>query len=394
MRRQVMHKQDIRQPRPAAAPVNAPEAEAADLRDFFDHVAIGCHSLAEDGTILDANSAELELLGYARDEFVGRNAADFFEDHAVAADLLRRLAAGEAVRDFEARLVARDGSLIDVVIDSSVIRRHGRWVGTRGIVRDNRGRKREQEALVQRERAYQRLLESLPGAFVWTGDVAGNITYVNPLFIEFTGRTIEEIRNGEWIEAVHPDDRAHTLSEWARILATGEAHEVINRFVSRDGVARWFLTRGVPIRDELGTIVSWLATSTDIDDQKRIEEAAQLSEQRWRTLASSLPGIIGTWSPAGEPLFFNDRWFEYTGLKPEGMTAADVRGVFHPKEVTAIEELWRESLRTGTAFSVEGRIRGHDGVYRWHLGSVAPIRDDAGTIRAWISSIIDIDEAK
>ena len=51
--------------------------------------------------------------------------------------------------------------------------------------------------MAERERAYQRLLESLPGTFVWTGDVTGQVTYVNQAFLEFTGRTIDEIRHGD-----------------------------------------------------------------------------------------------------------------------------------------------------------------------------------------------------
>src|SRR5512141_1419795 len=120
----------------------------------------------------------------------------------------------------------------------------------------------------------------------------------------------------------------------------------------------------------------------------------RLPELDWHTLANSLPAIVCIWTPTGKPFSFNERWFEYTGLSRADMTAADVQSVFHPKERVAIEDLWRESLVTGAAFSIEGRLRRHDGVYRWHLGSVAPIRDDAGAIRAWVSSVIDIDEAK
>ncbi len=309
-----MQEQDTRKLRAIPASANVPEVEDSDLRDFFDHVSIGHHSLAADGTILDVNRAELELLGYERDGYVGRNAADFFEERSVAEALLARLAAGESVRDYEARLVARDGTVIDVLIDSSVVWRDGRWARTRCLVRDNRARKREQKALADREREYHQLLESLPGAFVWAGDVHGNVTYVNSSFLEFTGLTMEDIRAGRWLASVHPDDRQQTTEDWARVLATGDACDVVNRFVSHDGVARWFLTRGVPIRDESGTTTSWLAMSTDIDDQKRAEEAAQLGEQRWRTLAGSVPAIIGMWSPRGEPYFFNERWFEYTGL--------------------------------------------------------------------------------
>jgi PAS domain S-box-containing protein len=119
-----------------------------------------------------------------------------------------------------------------------------------------------------------------------------------------------------------------------------------------------------------------------------------LDELGWRALANSLPAMVGIWSPGGVPLFFNDRWFEYTGLPRGSLTAGDVRDVFHPQEAPALEAMWRESLRGGEAFAVEARARRRDGVYRWHLGHAAPIRDATGAIKAWISSIIDIDPRK
>ncbi len=389
-----MKQPNLKDVQPQSAAPRPPEPELEDLRDFFEHVAVGLHSLAADGTILDVNRAELDLLGYARDEYVGHNAAEFFEDRAVAEDILARLGRGEAVRDYEARVVARDGSVIDVLIDSSVLWRSGEWARARCLLRDNRPRRREQDALAERERAYRRLLESLPAAFVWTGDANGNVTYINQHFLDYAGRTIEEVRDGRWIASVHPEDRQETADGWMTMLGSGNPHEFVHRILAHDGAARWFLTRAVPLRDDGGAVTSWLVTSTDIDDRKRAEEAARLSEERWRTLAASLPAIISTWSPRGRPLYFNRRWTEYTGLGRDARSIEDVRSVFHPQEAPAVEALWRDALRTGEAFAVEIRVRRHDGVFRWHLGSVTPVRDRAGTVRAWISTGIDIDDRK
>jgi PAS domain-containing protein len=62
-----------------------------------------------DGTLLRANQAELDMLGYARGEYVGRNIADFHVDQSVISDILRRLKAGETLRDTPAQLRAKDG---------------------------------------------------------------------------------------------------------------------------------------------------------------------------------------------------------------------------------------------------------------------------------------------
>src|SRR5258707_555864 len=82
-----------------------------DLEDFFDRAMVGMHWESADGTILRSNQAELDMLGYTREEFVGRNIAEFHVDPAEAAEIRRRLRAGESVRDFEVRLRHRDGSI-------------------------------------------------------------------------------------------------------------------------------------------------------------------------------------------------------------------------------------------------------------------------------------------
>lgn len=97
-----------------------------DLADFLDHAPVAIHSIDATGTIVWANRAELELLGYAADEYIGRPVAAFHVDPDVLADLVERLAHGETLRDREARLRARDGTIRHVLISSSGQTRDGR----------------------------------------------------------------------------------------------------------------------------------------------------------------------------------------------------------------------------------------------------------------------------
>ena len=91
------------------------------LRDFIETSTIGLHWVGADGTILWVNQAELDLLGYAREEYVGRNIAEFHADEPVINDMLRRLNRGETLRDYPARLRHRDGSIRHVLLNSSVL---------------------------------------------------------------------------------------------------------------------------------------------------------------------------------------------------------------------------------------------------------------------------------
>ena len=110
-------------------------SEAA-LRDFIETSTIGLHWVGADGTILWVNQAELDLLGYAREEYVGRNIAEFHADESVINDMLWRLTRGETLRDHPARLRHRDGSIRHVLVDSSVLFEDGKFVHTRCFTRD------------------------------------------------------------------------------------------------------------------------------------------------------------------------------------------------------------------------------------------------------------------
>ena len=126
------------------------------LRDFLETAAVGMHSVGPDGTIVWANRAELDLLGYAHDEYVGHHIADFYVDRAVIDDILARLASGERLCDQPARLRHKDGSHRDVLLDSSVLWEDGRYIHTRCFTRDVtevRRLEREHIDLLERERA-------------------------------------------------------------------------------------------------------------------------------------------------------------------------------------------------------------------------------------------------
>jgi PAS domain S-box-containing protein len=106
------------------------------LTDFFETAAIGLHWLGDEGTVLRANQAELDMLGYTREEYVGRNIADFHVDKEAIKDILGRLQAGEVLSDYEALMRCKDGSIKHVRINSSVFRERGKFVHTRSFTRD------------------------------------------------------------------------------------------------------------------------------------------------------------------------------------------------------------------------------------------------------------------
>ncbi|MFB3829929.1 MAG: PAS domain S-box protein [Bryobacteraceae bacterium] len=146
------------------------------------------------------------------------------------------------------------------------------------LFRDITEMKRAENALRERERQFRELADSMP-QLVWATDPAGSVTYVNRRWKEQLGIEVEELLGDRWAEILHPEDREKSLSHWRRCAETGEHYEIEYRFRTAAGEYRWFLARGVPIRDEQDRITRWFGTCTDVDDRKRAEERLRQAQK-------------------------------------------------------------------------------------------------------------------
>ena len=150
-------KRDITKRKQAEQALQRSEAE---LTDFFENAAVALHWVGPDGIIMRVNQAELDMLGYTRDEYVGRHIAEFHVDQNVIEDILTRLDAGEVLQNYEARLRCKDGALKHVRISSSVYREDGKFIHTRCFTRDITERKRTEGRLSLQYAVTQILAES------------------------------------------------------------------------------------------------------------------------------------------------------------------------------------------------------------------------------------------
>ncbi len=137
------------------------------------------------------------------------------------------------------------------------------------------------------EERYRALADAMP-QMVWTSTPDGRATYYNRRWFAYTGLEPGPARGDEWIRVVHPDDLEPTLQKRAETLDTGEVFEVQYRFRGADGIYRWHLGRAVPLRNAAGEIEFWVGTATDIDAQKRIEQAQDFLLHAGAVLSASL----------------------------------------------------------------------------------------------------------
>src|SRR5438552_4381758 len=121
------------------------------------------------------------------------------------------------------------------------------------------------------ENALRRAVDTTP-AFIHTARPDGYLDYFNHGWLDFLGKSLEDVCGWRWTESVHPEDVATLVQKWHAALASGEPLEVESRVRRADGSYRAFLHRKLPLRDEHGNIVKWYGSSIDIEDRRRAEQ--------------------------------------------------------------------------------------------------------------------------
>ena len=249
-----------------------------ELAEFFENATVGLHWVGPDGIILRANRAELEMLGYAREEYVGRPISDFHADDEVICDILDKLSAGERLQEYPARLRCKDGSIKNVLIDSSVMWKDGRFVHTRCFTRDVTARLQAERALAAARSQLESALEA--GAIAaWTWDIPANRLHADRhlarLFnlpaSENEGRDLDD-----YVRCIHPEDVEQVKDALRRSLEEGDDYAADYRILQPDGSVRWVSARGRTERDSTGHPVCMPGVLVDITERKKLEQELRL----------------------------------------------------------------------------------------------------------------------
>lgn len=122
---------------------------------------------------------------------------------------------------------------------------------------------------------------------IWSTKADGYHDFYNKQWYDYTGLTYEQSKDTGWNTVLHPGDQERAWEVWRHSLSTGEPYEIEYRFKRFDGEYRWFLGRALPLRDDIGTILKWYGTCTDIHDQKKSSDLLEEKvKERTRELES------------------------------------------------------------------------------------------------------------
>ena len=191
------------------------------------------------------------------------------------------------------------------------------------------------DALRESEREFRTLAEAIP-QIVWTTRPDGWDTYFNQQWVDYTGMTLEESCGHGWNIPFHPDDKQRAWDAWQQAMASGGTYALEVRLRRADGVYRWWLTRGVPLRDAGGAILKWFGTCTDIEDIKQAEAARQESDARIRNVFEQANDGIYVISAENRYLDANARGLDMLGYTREELRQMSVADVLAPHEVARL----------------------------------------------------------
>ena len=383
--------------------LEAQQAEREWLQITLASIADAVIATDPNGLVIFLNPVATRLTGWSLCEAVGHTLSEVFrtvqETSRMTDDLPIAKVIGDGeivVSDDEVVLIARNGTARSVEHIAAPIRdAHGKIQGVVIIFRDISERHRAEQAQRESEERFRQLADNINDVF-WIHELYGpRTTYISPAYESLWGRSCESLyeRPMSFLEAVHPEDLRRALRAHHQ-LEKGEAVVVEYRIIRPGGTLRWVQDRGFPIRNESGRIVRLAGIAEDITERKRAEQALRESEERFRNLADATPVLIWGSGTDTRCNYFNKQWLDFTGRSIEQEIGDGWTQSVHPHDLERCLNTYIKAVEARTPFTMEYRLRRHDGEYRWVLDNGVPRFAPDGIFSGYIGSCIDITDRK
>jgi PAS domain S-box-containing protein len=269
--------------------------------------------------------------------------------------------------------------------------RQGQIVGILAFIVDVTERvaaRRHAEALQadmrQRDERLRALTAAVP-VFIFSYSPAGQLTYVNPYFFEYTGLDPEGSADQIWA-TVNPDDSAAAAVRFTHSLESGTPWEANYRVRRADGEYRWCQTKVQPLLAAGGEVLGYSGATVEIHEQYELQERLRGSEEQFRVLANAIPQLAWITDNSGYITWYNQGWYDFTGTTLEEMIGWGWEKVHHIDHIGHVVASWKHSIQTGTPWEDTFLLRRHTGEFEWFLSRAIPIRDDSGQIIRWFGT--------
>jgi len=387
---------DITEQRHAEAVIREQEAE---LREVVDTIPAIVWSTLPDGSNTYVNKRFVEYSGSSAEQMAGSGwqaliHPDDLERHA--GKWMEAVATGKP-HEIEVRSRRSDGQY-RWQLDRGVPLRDedGNIVKWYGVTTDIEDRKRAEEALRGSE-AYlaeaQRLSQT--GSWAWSPDQ--DIRYWSEECYRVLSFDPQDglPRFEDFFQRIHPDDQPGFRELIETAIREKAEWEADYRIVHPDGPVRDIHVLAHPVLSTSGHLVEFVGTVIDVTERKRAEEERRRSEMELRQMLDLMPQHLAVLAPDGTPLYANRVALEYLGVDMDRWRTETSRyGLLHPEDREKLLSQRQSEFLKGTPHEFEARMLRHDGIFRWFLFRLSPLKDERGDVTRWYGTGTDIEDRK
>lgn len=270
------------------------------------------------------------------------------------------------------------------------------WIGAYSDIHD----------LIDARQQLDTAFKQLPAA-IYLYDGSQKLIYANALAAKLSGFSsveellgIKDFKNApiSGYTVVEENGKELEQSEFTVSIAarTKQMAEKVLKFIHHDsGEVKWYLSRCSPQLDEDGEVTLLLTTVTDITAQKKSELLIRENEEKFRLLIEAFPQMAWMADAQGNPVYFNNRYLDYTGLKKEEALGGKASRIIHPEDWANNIDTWNRHIREGLPIELELRYWHKEAqAYEWFLVRVVPVFEDNGKIQHWVGTSTNIQHLK
>ena len=363
-------------------------------RDLFENAMDAICIIDRNQNYVDVNRRTSELFGYSREELLSMNVRDMLPPGQLARSEkeFEKLTESGAYEKFTGRVRKKDGSYIDVEVNSSAIVEQGQVVGSRDIIRDITERRKAEALLRDSESRMRSIVESSPvGMHMYRLEPDGRLIFIgaNPaadriLGVDnsaFIGQTIED--------AFPPLKETEVPQRYRDVARSGKAWQTESIEYHDNAIKGAFEVHAFAVAPN-----SMVAAFQDITDRKLAEEALRASEGRYRAIVESQAEFIVRYQPGGIVTFVNDTLCRYAKMKREDLLGRSYYPLMHPDDRDAFIRKIEALDRKSPDMVAEARMVLPDGRESWHQWAHHAIFDDQGKVIEYQATGRDVTEIR
>ena len=376
------------------------------FRAIFEQAGVGITRVDLNGVLVEANQKFCEMLGYAREELLGKRVTEIthsgdYADGVGRRESLRSRAARSS--SGEKRFIRKDGSILWARRTmSSACDADGNPLYVISIVEDITERKQAEAALRESEERFRATFENAPVGIMHTAIDDDRILHVNPKLCALLGYTRDELLGLNTDTILDPEYRGRDRSKYRERMLKGEMDSFSSErvFVRKDGSPLWAHRTVSLARDAAGKPLYFIRIVEDITERKRAEAEVAREQALLRTIIDTVPDYIYVKDAEGRFSVANQAWLKERNLDDRTVVGKTVFDLFPAELAGRMAAQDAGILKTGTPimdFEQRVSVKTPDGgrtAPRWFSITKVPMRDASGTIIGTIGTSRDITERK